>query len=170
MRSKYSLFLPAAIVYVTSFILASSLTFASEGMLKSAETVAVEVQYNLSTLDSRQSAIEAARAIARREAAEKAGTYIEGISSLENGELRESIKEVQTSVVSLSGEQTIYEITPDAPNGKLTLSAIAEVDTSTLQARTRALRENRELSKIPGFSLSFGTWRVTIPQKFSALT
>jgi hypothetical protein len=121
--------------------------FASEGMFKSAETVAVEVSYHLSTLDSRQSAIDAARAIARREAAQNAGTYIEGISLLENGELRESIKEVQASVVRLFDEHISYEITPNAPNGKMTLKAIAEVDSSTLRSRIQALRENRELSK-----------------------
>lgn len=125
----------------------STLIFAGEGMLNRRMTVPVEVTYNLNPTDSRVSATEAARMIARQDAASRSGTYIEGVTELENGRLSESIKEVQTSVVRLTNEQTEFSIPPGSPNGQLTLSAIAEVDTSTLETRIKALQKNRDLSK-----------------------
>ncbi len=116
-------------------------------MLNRTMTVPVEVTYSLSQTDSRVSATAAARDIARQDAASRAGTYIEGVTKLENDNLSESIREVQTSVVRLTQEHTEFSITPGAPNGQIILTAVAEVDTSTLEARIRALQENRELSK-----------------------
>jgi hypothetical protein len=125
----------------------STLIFASEGMFDRAMTVPVEVSYNLSPTDSRVSATEAARDIARQDAASRAGTYIEGVTKLENDNLSETIREVQTSVVRLENERTEFSVSPSAPNGRITLIATAIVDTSALESRVRALRENRDLQK-----------------------
>lgn len=141
MRRKPNFWFLLAVTYL------STLIFAGEGMLDRRMTVPVEVTYSLSPTDSQVSAIEEAREIARQDAASRAGTYIEGITELKNDNLTETIREVQTSVVRLTNETTEFAVTPDAPNGKLTLRATAEVDTSTLEDRIKALEDNRELQK-----------------------
>ncbi|WP_136550750.1 hypothetical protein [Hydrocarboniclastica marina] len=84
--------------------------------------------------------------MARQQAVNESGAYIQGTMRLENGELFETIQLLQANYVSLKAEQSSLEITPDAPNGRLTFGAIAEIDESAMQARIDAMNRDRNLA------------------------
>lgn len=134
------------ICVISALMLLSSILVAGEGNDREPVSVTVQVTYQLSPADSQLSALEAARTMAKYEAANQAGSFIEGVTSLRNGILSESIREVQASVVQLTQEKTRFSVHPEAKNGELTLSAVAHVNTNVMKSRMEALNENRRLA------------------------
>lgn len=107
----------------------------------------VQVSYALSLNDSRNEALEIVRDMARKEAASRAGTYIQGQTRLEEGVLTESIQALSASIVSLQNESHQFEIAPGAPNGRLVYSAKAVVDQSVMQKRIEAINRDQKLAQ-----------------------
>ena len=98
-----------------------------------------QTQYVLGDNDSRLSAKQNALAQIQLQAAQEAGTYIQGSTRLVNDQLEEQIHQESAAVVTLSVLSERFEL---ATNGqqKLYLAAKANVDESILQQRVRALQ------------------------------
>jgi hypothetical protein len=98
-----------------------------------------QTQYVLGDNDSRLSAKQNALAQIQLQAAQEAGTYIQGSTRLVNDQLEEQIHQESAAVVTLTVLSERFEL---AANGqqKLYLAAKANVDESILQQRVRALQ------------------------------
>ena len=98
-----------------------------------------QTQYVLGDNDSRLSAKQNALAQIQLQAAQEAGTYIQGSTRLVNDQLEEQIHQESAAVVTLTVLSERFEL---ATNGqqKLYLAAKANVDESILQQRVRALQ------------------------------
>lgn len=98
-----------------------------------------QTQYVLGDNDSRLSAKQNALAQIQLQAAQEAGTYIQGSTRLVNDQLEEQIHQESAAVVTLTVLSERFEL---AANGqqKLYLAAKANVDESILQQRVRSLQ------------------------------
>ena len=98
-----------------------------------------QTQYVLGDNDSRLSAKQNALTQIQLQAAQEAGTYIQGTTRLVNDQLEERIHQESAAVVTLTVLSERFEL---ATNGqqKLYLAAKANVDESILQQRVRALQ------------------------------
>jgi hypothetical protein len=99
-----------------------------------------QTQYLLGDNDSRLSAKQNALAQTQLQAAQEAGTYIQGSTSLVSDQLEERINQVSAAVVTVAVVSERFELTA---NGQLRLSltARANVDESILKERVRAIQQ-----------------------------
>ncbi len=99
-----------------------------------------QTQYLLGDNDSRLSAKQNALAQIQLQAAQEAGTYIQGTTSLVNDQLEERINQVSAAIVAVAVISERFELSANGQQ-RLLLTARANVDESLLKQRVQAIQQ-----------------------------
>jgi hypothetical protein len=129
------------------FLVATTFTLLALPQLTFAWTKDYSYEHKMGDNDSRNLAKEAAVEQIKLKAAQEAGTYIQGTTTLTNGQLEETITQIGASIVKvvvhgdkISVDETGHQL--------LTVTANATVDEAVMQERIKALQEDANKAKL----------------------
>ena len=129
------------------FLAITTLTLLAMPQLTWAWTKDYSYEHKMGDNDSRNLAKEAAIEQIKLKAAQEAGTYIQGTTTLTNGQLEETITQIGASIVKVVVQSDKISVN-DAGNQLLTITANATVDESIMQERIKALQEDANKAKL----------------------
>ena len=129
------------------FLAITTLTLLAMSQLTWAWTKDYSYEHKMGDNDSRNLAKEAAIEQIKLKAAQEAGTYIQGTTTLTNGQLEETITQIGASIVKVVVKSDQISI-DDTGHQLLTLIANATVDETVMQERIKALQEDVNKSKL----------------------
>lgn len=129
------------------FLAITTLTLLTMPQLTWAWTKDYSYEHKMGDNDSRNLAKEAAIEQIKLKAAQEAGTYIQGTTTLTNGQLEETITQIGASIVKVVVQSDKISVN-DAGNQLLTITANATVDESIMQERIKALQEDANKAKL----------------------
>lgn len=129
------------------FLAAATLTLLVLPQLTWAWTKDYSYEHKMGDNDSRNLAKEAAVEQIKLKAAQEAGTYIQGTTTLSNGQLEETITQIGASIVKVVVQSDKISV-DDTGHQLLTVTANATVDETVMQERIKALREDANKAKL----------------------
>ena len=129
------------------FLAATTLTLLTLPQLTWAWTKDYSYEHKMGDNDSRNLAKEAAVEQIKLKAAQEAGTYIQGTTTLSNGQLEETITQIGASIVKVVVQSDKISV-DDTGHQLLTVTANATVDETVMQERIKALREDANKAKL----------------------
>ena len=120
------------------FLVATTFTLLALPQLTFAWTKDYSYGHKMGDNDSRNLAKEAAVEQIKLKAAQEAGTYIQGTTTLTNGQLEETITQIGASIVKLVVQADKISVDENG-HQLLTVTANATVDEAVMQERIKAL-------------------------------
>ena len=129
------------------FLAATTLTLLTLPQLTWAWTKDYSYEHKMGDNDSRNLAKEAAVEQIKLKAAQEAGTYIQGTTTLSNGQLEETITQIGASIVKVVVQSDKISV-DDTGHQLLIVTANATVDETVMQERIKALREDANKAKL----------------------
>ncbi len=129
------------------FLVATTFTLLALPQLTFAWTKDYSYEHKMGDNDSRNLAKEAAVEQIKLKAAQEAGTYIQGTTTLTNGQLEETITQIGASIVKVvvQGDKISVD---ETGHQLLTVTANATVDEAVMQERIKALQEDSNKAKL----------------------
>lgn len=132
---------------LSRFLVIMTIFISSTSQLAWAWMKEYSYEHKMGDNDSRNLAKEAAIEQIKLQAAQEAGTYIQGTTTLANGQLEETITQIGASVVKIV-LQSDKILVDSSGNQILRVNASAIVDESVMQERIKALQEDANKGKL----------------------
>ena len=129
------------------FLVATTFTLLALPQLSFAWTKDYSYEHKMGDNDSRNLAKEAAVEQIKLKAAQEAGTYIQGTTTLSNGQLEETITQIGASIVKVVVQADKISL-DETGHQLLTVTANATVDETVMQERIKALQEDANKAKL----------------------
>lgn len=129
------------------FLVTTIFIFLALPQLTFAWTKDYSYEHKMGDNDSRNLAKEAAVEQIKLKAAQEAGTYIQGTTTLTNGQLEETITQIGASIVKIVVQADKISV-DEAGHQLLTVTANATVDEAVMQERIKALQEDANKAKL----------------------
>jgi hypothetical protein len=129
------------------FLVTTIFTLLALPQLTFAWTKDYSYEHKMGDNDSRNLAKEAAVEQIKLKAAQEAGTYIQGTTTLTNGQLEETITQIGASIVKVVVQADKISV-DETGHQLLTVTANATVDETVMQERIKALQEDANKAKL----------------------